>query len=174
MTDYDKKNSNKEKHDKAVIEAFKKRMDGSMVDLSKLPYKDAIFVKALIECLKETTLRFKVPKMKEFLKRFKQETQTKEQDLIFLNSVTEQKSLTNYPPYNPKSLNTKGEGKYSYEAAANLAALSDPLPPKKPKKNKFRYQCGRCGRIGHNRRSCTFKTHVNGGTLIRKPKRKKK
>ena len=98
MTEHDKKDT-KEKYDKAVVEAFKNRMDGSKVDLSKLPYKDAIFVKALIECLKETTLKFKVPKMKEFLKRFKQETQTKEQDLIFLNSVTEQKSLTNYPAY---------------------------------------------------------------------------
>lgn len=171
MTEHDKKDKKKTKedYDKAVVEAFKNRMDGSTIDLSKLPYKDAIFVKALIECLKETTLRFKVPKMKEFLKRFKQETQTKEQDLIFLNSVTEQKSLTNYPAYSPK-----GESKYSYESAANLAALSDPLPPKKPKKTKRKHRCGRCGRVGHNARTCTYKTHVNGGILIRKPKRKKK
>jgi len=174
MTEHDKKDKKKTKedYDKAVVEAFKNRMDGSTIDLSKLPYKDAIFVKALIECLKETTLRFKVPKMKEFLKRFKQETQTKEQDLIFLNSVTEQKSLTNYPAYDPP------ESKYSYAGPKSLDALREaarePLPPKNPKKTKREHRCGRCGRVGHNARTCTYKTHANGGILIRKPKRKKK
>ncbi len=164
---YDKRDQAK-KHEKAVTDAFAKRMDGDKIDLGKMAYSDAILVRGLIECLKEQTLRFKVPKLKIYLKKLKTMLQTKEQDLTFLDSVTEQRTLV-HPPYQPISPESKNGNTYSYEGPRTLKKLSEPLPPKPVK-----YRCGRCGRRGHNRRSCTFKTHVNGGTLIRKPKRRKK